>query len=120
MRRLYYLDTGGTSYNQLLHELPSAVWFAGIIGLNYGYMVEMISLVGLVLSFYLCLHIHYRDSVFFLILWFLYLSIYKVINELLNRYFEIAVFEKFMTYLLQLAKFTFKLQILQQLKQFNT
>ena len=62
-----------------LYSFPSVLIYYEAIGLPSEYMMELICLVGVVLSISVMLFTSMRCSLIFLILWALYISLHQVI-----------------------------------------
>lgn len=69
--------TGKTLLDQL-KDAPTLLWLCPSLGLDTEQGIELICLLGIVLSFTVILAEPLRDSLVFACLWFLYLSVYQV------------------------------------------
>lgn len=74
------IDPG--SSNKTLEEnfasRPTLVWLAPVIGLDVQHTVELVALMGVLISFLALLSRYLRNAVIFGTLWILYMSLYQV------------------------------------------
>lgn len=61
---------------------PTLLWFTPRLGLDTETGMELLCLVGMLLSLLAMSLKSFRDSITFLILWFLYFSLYQVKESL--------------------------------------
>ncbi|XP_034944819.1 lipase maturation factor 2-like [Chelonus insularis] len=69
---------GNSNLWQKLYRKPTLLWFAPHIGLNYEYMLDIIALCGIVISFLGFISQQFCNSLVFVILWSLYYSLHQI------------------------------------------
>jgi hypothetical protein len=65
--------------NQALKQLPSLVWLGPSIGLSFTSTLEIIALIGIIVSFIQLIFGSFRDFSMYSLLLVLYFSIYQVL-----------------------------------------
>ena len=83
-------NTSLTALLTLLHSFPSVLVFHGKLHLSPSVAMELCCVVGALLAFVMMIFRAMRCTLTFAILWFLYLSVYKVLQtSLYNIYYNI-------------------------------
>ncbi|EDO49179.1 predicted protein, partial [Nematostella vectensis] len=73
-----YILHDHTSLSSVFRRTPTLLWLTPLLGLNTSSGMELLSLVGTVLSMVLLVSQRCRDCIAFLLLWFLYYSMVQV------------------------------------------
>ena len=79
MRAFAQIDKRGVGVlSEAFKQLPSLVWLGPSVGLSLTTALELIALLGIIVSFLQIVYKSFRDFWFYLLLFVLYFSIFQV------------------------------------------
>lgn len=76
--RSQLVDTSAKTLSEKIHNRPTLLWFAPFLGLNTEYMMDILAITGIFLSFTGFISQKFCSAIVFASLWSLYYSLYQV------------------------------------------
>nr|XP_006820541.1 PREDICTED: lipase maturation factor 2-like [Saccoglossus kowalevskii] len=87
------LKQDGKSVEEAFVDRPTLLWFMPRLGLDVEHAIDMICILGILISFICMLVKIFRDTINFALLWFLYFSVYQVGQTFLWFQWDILLLE---------------------------
>ncbi|KAL0280572.1 UNVERIFIED_CONTAM: hypothetical protein PYX00_001831 [Menopon gallinae] len=91
--RNFLMDSSGKTLMENIHNKPTLLWFAPILRLNTEYMMDVLALIGVILSFSGFISQKFCSLPIFAALWSLYYSLYQVGQTFLWFQWDILLLE---------------------------
>ncbi|KFM58155.1 Lipase maturation factor 2, partial [Stegodyphus mimosarum] len=77
-RAIISIEAGADVVHQKAKEIPTLLWLAPALGIDVPLMMDLIALLGIVVSFGCMVWGRMRDMTNFTLLWMLYFSLFQV------------------------------------------
>ena len=82
---MHFVNSESSSIEENFWRKPTLLWLTPKLGLDTQTGMELLCLVGMLLSMLAMSFRSWRDSITFFVLWFLYYSLYQVKTHSLNN-----------------------------------